>query len=686
MLPWMAAHFFSSVLLSGLIIQLPRHVITRVTDCKRAVFDQNGGNFHTVGFPRALTPPQCFLYHFVAPVGHHIEVEFVTVEVPSAIGSEWVLKRLYGGFYRNCCSCVDFVHIYDELKPNGSAGDVEDYNYREFCGKNIFEGEPAFVSSKNHLFIEINAGMSKSVRIKGVYRVLKATDYAPDAVSTAPSPTSCEYRVNGLTGELFSPRAPYYAPTNMTCSYAFPALRDHVLKINLTGLDVPKTDCHDSYLGVWRLKPRILIENLCSGIDLPYLISTHEGLWLEFRTGLIERRIRGFRLHYEYIASGNNASLASSSHVGSGTASQVAVDLPLWAAILGSPTTTNPTGGGPGGTSNRCPVRVVSTRAQLPSLDDAIPLWANNSGVLSSEHFVPSENTNFKCQFVFVGAPDEHVQIVFRKFRLFTWKDKGINSTNEMRCEEMDHVAAHVLVGSRMSKIDDFCGSEIPPPLMSAKNILTLDYVVKTVGSAREVTADDEYGFVIEYRFLSDWGQQPAEARQVPAKPCGFRFNSSIQTKGHFWSANHPGYYPRNLDCEFVFYGNDGQIVVIHFEYFDVEGFGQCEQATHSDFVLFSNYMTTDRTNRRYCGAQRPPGAIASESNYFRMLFRTNDIFDGTGFYGHYQFIDQQSNKMANVKLATSSRGVLQTAPPGVTVLLSMAMGVILSRQTLGSP
>lgn len=82
--------------------------------------------------------------------------------------------------------------------------------------------------------------------------------------------------------------------------------------------------------------------------------------------------------------------------------------------------------------------------------------------------------------------------------------------------------------------------------------------------------------------------------------------------------------------------------MVIHFEYFDVEGFGQCEDSTHSDYVLFSNYKTVDRTNKRFCGANTPlKGPVQSESNYFRMVFFTNDIFDATGFYAHYQFLDQ---------------------------------------------
>lgn len=66
-----------------------------------------------------------------------------------------------------------------------------------------------------------------------------------------------------------------------------------------------------------------------------------------------------------------------------------------------------------------------------------------------------------------------------------------------------------------MSKIYDFCETELPPQLMSAKNLLTLDYVVKSLNS-RTPKANDDFGFVLEYRFLSDYGHQPDEAIRIP--------------------------------------------------------------------------------------------------------------------------------------------------------------------------
>lgn len=53
---------------------------------------------------------------------------------------------------------------------------------------------------------------------------------------------------------------------------------------------------------------------------------------------------------------------------------------------------------------------------------------------------------------------------------------------------------------------------------MSAKNILTLEYVVRSVNT-REPRPDDDYGFVLEYRFLPDYNSlMPPEALKVPDK------------------------------------------------------------------------------------------------------------------------------------------------------------------------
>uniref|UniRef100_A0A914V9K1 CUB domain-containing protein n=1 Tax=Plectus sambesii TaxID=2011161 RepID=A0A914V9K1_9BILA len=215
------------------------------------------------------------------------------------------------------------------------------------------------------------------------------------------------------------------------------------------------------------------------------------------------------------------------------------------------------------------------------------------------------------------------------------------NSTPRRCDEKNDHLTAHVLFDTRMSKIDDFCGSETPPQLMSTQTFLTLEFIAKSPISVRESSrSDKKYRFLLHYKFVRDLDMQDMKAARNPNKVCGFIFNSSQATNGTLWSPNYPGYYPRQTECDYVFHGNEHEVVRIYFTYFDVEGYSQCNDDTKSDFVIFSNYQTHDRTNRRYCGTMTPLGeAIMSESNYFRMIFKSNGIFDATGFFARYQFV-----------------------------------------------
>lgn len=72
---------------------------------------------------------------------------------------------------------------------------------------------------------------------------------------------------------------------------------------------------------------------------------------------------------------------------------------------------------------------------------------------------------------------------------------------------------------------------------------------------------------------------------------CRFIFNSTVQSSGKLWSVNHPGLYPRNLYCEYIFHGKEDQIVHIHFEYFDVEGFNQLVLLQQESRILVSDAM-----------------------------------------------------------------------------------------------
>lgn len=78
------------------------------------------------------------------------------------------------------------------------------------------------------------------------------------------------------------------------------------------------------------------------------------------------------------------------------------------------------------------------------------------------------------------------------------------------RCDERyDHITAHVLIGVRMSKIDDFCGAETPPQLMSTRNFLTIQFIAKSSRTHREKSERNtgrRYRFLLHYEFVTDLG------------------------------------------------------------------------------------------------------------------------------------------------------------------------------------
>ncbi|GLH08658.1 Cubilin homolog [Gryllus bimaculatus] len=194
-----------------------------------------------------------------------------------------------------------------------------------------------------------------------------------------------------------------------------------------------------------------------------------------------------------------------------------------------------------------------------------------------------------------------------------------------------------------MEKIDSFCGSGLPRPLMSNGPRLMLEFRgIYSSSLAR--------GFKATYSFIKNFGV--TAGRQVDEFPCAFVFNSSEARAGAFASPNFPGFYPRDTECHYFFHGRAHEKVHLHFNYFDVEGVLPCEAITASDYVEFSNFMARDRKYSRYCG-QLKELDIESDRKFFRVTFRSNDRLDGTGFNASYRFLSEMD--AASSSVATES-------------------------------
>ena len=66
----------------------------------------------------------------------------------------------------------------------------------------------------------------------------------------------------------------------------------------------------------------------------------------------------------------------------------------------------------------------------------------------------------------------------------------------------------------------------------------------------------------------------------------------------------------------------------------------RCDSSTDSDSVSFSNYLNTeDRKMPRFCGQKNPDQtSVTSDAAFFRVTFRSNQIYESKGFKGLYTF------------------------------------------------
>lgn len=218
------------------------------------------------------------------------------------------------------------------------------------------------------------------------------------------------------------------------------------------------------------------------------------------------------------------------------------------------------------------------------------------------------------------------VQIVFHDFNLFS-------PFGNLECDHQDALDAFIYVGERMEKIDSFCGSVIPKPIMSNGPKLTLHFRSK-------LPPRFPRGFNATYSFTEDYGIKTGT--QLSDFRCAFEYYSNKSKIGYFHTPNFPGFYPRDMECHYFFYGNPNEKVLLHFIYFDVEGVLPCEPTSASDYVEFSGFMEIrDRKYEKHCGYFKNGFNVESDKKFLRVFFRSNDRLDGTGFNATYHFLDR---------------------------------------------
>uniref|UniRef100_A0A0K8TGK8 CUB domain-containing protein n=3 Tax=Lygus hesperus TaxID=30085 RepID=A0A0K8TGK8_LYGHE len=263
------------------------------------------------------------------------------------------------------------------------------------------------------------------------------------------------------------------------------------------------------------------------------------------------------------------------------------------------------------------------------SCDVKLTSEASVNGSITSPGFPGPYPPKSTCQYEFLAAGRQRVQLIFTDFSLY------IGNQLPKDCEGIDSVIAYVILDERVEKIDSYCGVNVPRPIMSNGPRLLITF--QGIHSSRHAR-----GFRAKYHFTNSFGITGGE--QVEDYPCGFRYRAKVARSGSFMSPNYPGLYPRETECHYFFHGEAHHKVQIVFHYFDVEGVSPCDATSASDYVEFSNFMGLDRKYTRQCGQIVSGLAVASEKKFFRVTFRSNDRLDATGFNATYEFIEQPTS------------------------------------------
>ncbi|XP_058450548.1 suppressor of lurcher protein 1 isoform X2 [Malaya genurostris] len=251
-----------------------------------------------------------------------------------------------------------------------------------------------------------------------------------------------------------------------------------------------------------------------------------------------------------------------------------------------------------------------------------------NSGRARNGSIAPSHSkhsglfpSSICYQYEFIGHGLERIQIVFSEFRL-------PSKLEPSECGETDILMVFSHHDGRDETIETLCGDILPKPILSNGPRLLLEF-------RSTFNNTENKGFTADFIFLTNFGIPTGH--QPNQSECSFHYFKNVTNQGWIQSPNFPGAYPRSIRCNYFFYGDPLDYVLIRFTYFDIEGIAPCDENSASDYVEFSNFITRDRKFALYCGLRRDL-IVRSDGRFFRVTMASNDRLDGTGFRALYAF------------------------------------------------
>ncbi|PAV63727.1 hypothetical protein WR25_11559 [Diploscapter pachys] len=344
--------------------------------------------------------------------------------------------------------CSSSLRIYDHT-VDGLIEPTDRADY-EFCAREITMGR-AFYSKREHLLLQILHANAVSKGFNGEYRFLPKVNFTSDAIEIA----ECTYRVEKAKGKLFSSLYPYHYPSNVNCTYVLPHQRGHQIVITSSFLNLGS----DAILEVYEMNDGKHLLHTATSASKTFYTSCASSVLIYFKAGLNDvEKASGFVLDFQYEDG-------------------------IWSRP-----------GGYDDSKPECLLDVNSTDLK--------------TGSISSNDLGRGSSLPTKCRISLIGYPNERISIQFTKFNLYVPENKNI----EKRCIDVDHITVDVRVDARLSRIDEWCGANTPPQIMSSSNLLQIEYTTKSSRAIRE-SSPDEIGFAFDYKFHTDWNMDHMQAK-----------------------------------------------------------------------------------------------------------------------------------------------------------------------------
>ncbi|XP_071112472.1 suppressor of lurcher protein 1-like isoform X3 [Haliotis cracherodii] len=577
--------------------------------CECVIYQSNGGStgrFTSPNFPQYYPrDANCILYTFIGDVKELVEITFLQFDMKKATSNN---------------ICTDFLRLF--LYLDGPGINEHDRHSAELCGV-LNSTQKKYYSSDRALILELHAdGLPGNFTgFQGRYQFLdKDSHLYTTSQSTLTEQfvisgtkmhgTQCTYYFdsnNTKSGRLFSPFYPQNYQAMSKCQYHFQAKKGDKVKIFFQNIQLYHTggskgekSCRYSHDAIvvynGRDRSADVIGHYCDIQNQVELTSTGRNLFIEFYSD-DKNEAQGFAASYTFVGSSIHRSVTTQ---------------PKAEPINGvtyQPRPTHP--------EFNCNKEINSQ------------IHAN--GTIQSPFHPSPYSAGVTCTYTFTGVGRERVQLKFVHMDLFF---NGGNPTEPLDCAGSDSIKVTIPLSGKVVELGVYCGKKLPPVLMSAGTKMTVQF--HSESSSKGMTT----GFKAVYSFVNNFGISTGErdSRGV----CVFNYYSQRESHGTFTSPNYPGLYPRNTECHYLFYGKGKETVHIQFPVFQVEGIGpRCDEGTHSDYVSFSNFADSeDRKLHRLCGAssEGKKESIESDGPFFRVVFKSNDVYDDEGFFAYYQF------------------------------------------------